>query len=314
LIDVSKTAHYLEQAAKFLETVAAENKQILWVGTKKSAQGAIGKLAKEIKMPYVTNRWIGGTLTNFSQVKKSVTKLLHFEDIIARAAEFPYTKKELLTFQKIVDRLQQNVGGIRNLKWPIGAVVIVDVRKEKTALSEASQVGLPVVALVDTNCDPTGIDYVVPGNDDSPKAVNFIIDYFGEAVKRGVIEAAKKAKEEPKKEASAEPQTEKESEKKAGKAKMVARKIVKKVTSRVIKKEVAPQPVSKTETKAESKKDDLPEQVGKKEEGEEATKKVTEKEEVAQQRVVPQQVAEKQADPAAEIKKEEKPAETKETE
>ncbi len=195
LIDVSKTAQSLENAAKFLESVVAEGKPVLWVGTKKSAQEAVENLAKELKMPYVSHRWIGGTLTNFPQVKKSVTKLLHFEDIIARSAQFPYTKKELLTFQKIVDRLESNVGGIRSLSWPIGAIVIVDVRKEKTTLSEANQAGIPVVALVDTNSDPSLIDYVIPGNDDSPKAVNFIINFLGEAVKRGIAEALRKQQE-----------------------------------------------------------------------------------------------------------------------
>ncbi|HBR71087.1 TPA: 30S ribosomal protein S2 [Candidatus Dependentiae bacterium] len=225
LIDVSKTAHYLEQAAKFLENIAAEGKTILLVGTKKAAQGAISKWGTELKMPYVTHRWVGGTLTNFPQVKKSVTKLLHFEDILARSENFPYTKKEFLTFQKMVDRLNKSVGGIRNLAWPIGAIALVDVRKEKTVLSEAQAAGIPVVALVDTNCDPSGVDYVIPGNDDAPKAVNFIIDYLGEAVKRGQAEAAKKAA------------AEKEEKKSA--AKGVAKKIVEKVTSEVTKKDAS---------------------------------------------------------------------------
>lgn len=242
LIDVSKTAHYLEKAAKFLELVAAENKQILFVGTKKAAQEVVEKWAKELKMPYVTNRWIGGTLTNFSQVKKSVTKLLHFEDIIARSSQFSYTKKELLTFQKVVDRLQQNVGGIRNLKWPIGAVIIIDVRKEKTVLSEAKQAGLPVVALVDTNSDPKDIDYIIPGNDDSPKAVKFIVEYLGEAVKRGIAEAVKKAKEEQQKTESTDKHAGEGAEKTVGKVKTVARNLVEKVTSKVAKKETEKKP------------------------------------------------------------------------
>ena len=240
LIDVSKTAHYLEQAGKFLESVVAEGKPILWIGTKKSAQEAIDKWAKELKMPYVTHRWIGGTLTNFPQVKKSVTKLLHFEDIIARADNFSYVKKELLTFKKVVDRLEKNVGGIRNLKWPIGAIVIVDVRKEKTVLSEALVAGIPVVALVDTNCDPTGVSYVIPGNDDSPKAVNFVIDYLGEAAKRGLAEAAKNQKGEPKKDKATDKKassSEKVVEQKDS-AKKVAEKVAAKVSSKDAEKVV----------------------------------------------------------------------------
>ena len=115
LIDVSKTAHQLEKAAKFLESVAAEGKPILWVGTKKPAQDVIVAIATALNMPYVTHRWIGGTLSNFSQVKKSVTKFLHYEDILAKSEKFPfYTKKELNVIQKAVERLKKNVGGIRS--------------------------------------------------------------------------------------------------------------------------------------------------------------------------------------------------------
>src|SRR3989304_10574962 len=137
LIDVSKTAHQLEKAAQFLENVASQNKPIFWVGTKKSASKSIEEAGKRLNMPNVTNRWIGGSLTNYAQVKKAVTKLIYFEDILSKSSELPYTKKELNTFQKMVDRLRKNVGGITSLAWPIGAVVIVDVKKEQTALKEA---------------------------------------------------------------------------------------------------------------------------------------------------------------------------------
>jgi small subunit ribosomal protein S2 len=209
LIDVSKTAHQLERAAKFLETVAAEGKQILWVGTKKAAQDAIAQAAKTSHMPSVNHRWIGGTLSNFIQVKKSVTKLAHHEDVIEKAEKMPhYTKKELNVFQKLVQRLDKNVGGIRQLKWPIGAVVIVDVRKEAAALREAVTMGIPVVGLVDTNNDPSLVDYVIPGNDDAPEAVACILEvlstaaadgvelYKQAATKRGEAAREKKAKEE----------------------------------------------------------------------------------------------------------------------
>ena len=186
LIDVSKTAQQLERAAQFLEKVAAQCEQILWVGTKKPAQKSIETTAKTLKMPYVSDRWVGGTLTNFPQVKKSVTKLLHLEDVLARSASFHYTKKELSVFQKMVSRLQENVGGIRALKWPIGALVLVDIKKELTALKEARLAGVPVIAVVDTNCDPSLVDYVIQGNDDSPKAISYVIDYLGQAVQRGL--------------------------------------------------------------------------------------------------------------------------------
>lgn len=186
LIDVSKTAFQLERAAQFLESIASEGKQILFVGTKEPAQAIIEEIAKKLGMPYVNHRWVGGTLNNYAQVKKSVTRLLHYEDVIARAEKYPhYTKKELSIIQKNIDRLLKNVGGIRSLNWPIGAVVLVDVTKEKSALKEAVSVGIPVVAIVDTNGDPSLVDYVIPANDDAPSSIEFIIKFLGDAVSMG---------------------------------------------------------------------------------------------------------------------------------
>lgn len=192
LIDVSKTASHLEQAAQFLESVAAQGEQILFIGTKKPAQQATQAAAKAVKMPYVSERWVGGTLTNFPQVKKSVTKLLHLEDVLARSSAFHYTKKELTVFQKMVSRLKENVGGMRTLRWPVGALVLIDIKKEVTALKEALVAQVPVVALVDTNSDPSLVDYIIPGNDDSPKSIAFVLDYLSQAVQRGLTRAVKK--------------------------------------------------------------------------------------------------------------------------
>lgn len=196
LIDVSKTAHQMEKAAKFLESVAAEGKTILWVGTKKSAQEIIASIANSLNMPFVNHRWIGGTLSNHSQVKKSVTKLLHYEDVIAKAENFPlYTKKEFNVFQKNADRLTKNVGGIRSFHWPVGAIVLVDVTKERSALREAAAMGIPVVALVDTNGDPSLVNYVIPGNDDAPRAIKVVLDYLAQAVQGGKASATSQGKE-----------------------------------------------------------------------------------------------------------------------
>ncbi len=193
LIDVSKTAYQLEAAAKFLESVAAEGRQILWVGTKKPAQEVVFTAATSLKMPYVTHRWIGGTLSNYSQVTKSRTKLLHFEDVLAKAEKYPhYTKKELNVIQKAVERLKKNVGGIRNLSWPVGAIVLIDILKERSALKEAARMGVPVVALVDTNADPSLVDYVIPGNDDAPKAIRWVIDELAKAASKGAAVAQAK--------------------------------------------------------------------------------------------------------------------------
>ncbi|MGE0010517.1 MAG: 30S ribosomal protein S2 [Candidatus Babeliales bacterium] len=190
LINVSKTAVLLEQAAQFLEKVAGEGKTILWVGTKKPAQAKIAEVAQKLESPYVVHRWIGGSLTNFPQVKKSVTKMLHYEDILEKADRERYTKKELNRFSKIASKLQNNIGGIRALRLPVGALVVVDVMKEKAAIKEALNEGVPVVALIDTNGDPSGIQFVVPCNDDAVSSINIVTDYLADAAGRGVQKAS----------------------------------------------------------------------------------------------------------------------------
>ncbi|MBP6869731.1 30S ribosomal protein S2 [Candidatus Babeliales bacterium] len=190
LIDVSKIAFNLDKAAKFLEGVAARGETILWVGTKKSAKSMIESIGHNLNMPYVSHRWVGGTITNFYQVKKAVTKYLHLEDIIKKADETAYTKKECVTFQKAADRLKKTVGGLIDLKMPVGAIVLIDVKKEATALLEAVAAGVPVVALVDSNASPDGVDFVIPGNDDSPKAIKFVLDYLAASAARGIDKKA----------------------------------------------------------------------------------------------------------------------------
>jgi len=258
LIDVSKTAYQLEQAAQFLKGVAAQGKTILWVGTKKSAQDIIAQAGKELDMPSVSHRWIGGTLSNFSQVKKSVTKMLHLEDVLSKAEDHFYTKKELNTIYKTAERLRKNVGGIRELTWPIGAVVLVDVRKERSALREAVRMGVPVVALVDTNSDPSMVDYVIPGNDDAPRSIKLVVDYLVDAVKQGKAEYDKK-REEEKAAKAAEAVKRKE---KLAEAKKAETKKKEKVAATENKIEAVPKKdeakkkpaVKKTESKAETQK------------------------------------------------------------
>lgn len=200
LIDVSKTAQQAESAAKFLESVAKDGKTVLWVGTKKAAQEAIFDAAQATKSAYVNHRWVGGTLSNFSQVKKSVTKLLHYEDILAKSEKFPhYTKKELNSFNKMVERLKKSIGGITGLTWPIGAIVLVDVMKERSALHEAASMHVPVVALVDTNSDPSLVNHVIPVNDDSARVIKVVVDYLAQSVVAGQAhakDAEKKRREE----------------------------------------------------------------------------------------------------------------------
>jgi small subunit ribosomal protein S2 len=192
LIDISKTAYALQKTATFLEAVVARGETVLWVGTKKPAKEMIATVGQATKMPYVDYRWVGGTITNYHQVKKAVTKLLHFEDVIAKSSKenSPYTKKEVVRFQKLAERLARSVGGLKALTQNIGAIVLIDVRKEQTALLESVASGVPVVALVDTNSDPSGVQFVIPGNDDSAKGIAFVLNYLQDAVLKG---AAKKA-------------------------------------------------------------------------------------------------------------------------
>ncbi|MBI2775044.1 30S ribosomal protein S2 [Candidatus Dependentiae bacterium] len=196
LINVKATGDRLEKAAQFLESIASTKKSILFVGTKKVAQEPVATVGQRLKLPYVIHRWIGGTLTNNSQVKKSITKLLHFEDIVSKSDQHLYTKKEYGVYQKMVDRLMKNVGSIRNFTMPVGAVVLVDVKKEQTALREANAMGIPVVALVDTNSDPSMVNYPIPGNDDAVSSIRIMLDYLADAVARGQEKAAQLKEEQ----------------------------------------------------------------------------------------------------------------------
>lgn len=196
LVNVLETARLMEKAAAFLTSIAAENKSILWIGTKKAARDIITETAKETNSPFVSHRWIGGTLTNYGQIRKPIAKLLHFKDILTKTDNSHYTKKELVRLQKEADRLVNNFGGLVNFKWPLGAIVIVDVRKEQAALREAATLGIPVVALVDTNSDPELVKYVIPGNDDGRDSIKIIVNYLAEAVKKGKEQAKAKGTEE----------------------------------------------------------------------------------------------------------------------
>ncbi len=254
LIDVSKTASQLEQAANFLESVAAQGKQILWVGTKKAAQKVIEHIANELDMPYVNHRWIGGTLSNNAQVKKAVTKYLHLKDVIERSDKSPhYTKKEINTFQKQLARLEKTIGGIINLKWPIGAVVIVDATKERSAIHEAKVMGIPVVGLVDTNSNPSMVDYVIPGNDDAPPAIQIILDALKESVVRGKEEVAKQADKVAAQKAESKSKKAANSTKNEKKEAKTTEEKAAKNTKSMPK---ATKPVEKTSAKTKAKKED----------------------------------------------------------
>jgi len=248
LIDISKTAFLLEHAGKKLKELTSTGSSILWVGTKKPAQAIIEKAANDLKMPFVINRWIGGTLSNYGQVKKAITRLLHLRDVLKKSSTY-YTKKELVMLQKQVDRLEKNIGGIIDLAFPPCAIVIVDAKKEHSAVKEAFGMNIPVFALVDTNTDPSCVNYVIPGNDDSPKSIKFIIEYLAKCAEEGKKLAKEKKTEE--KEAATK---EKEEKKKAVTKKVVAKKETVKDVEKPIKKAVVKKPVTKKTVKKVTKK------------------------------------------------------------
>lgn len=204
LIDISKTALLLERTGAVLKDLASQGGQFLFVGTKKPAQALIKNTSTALSMPYVINRWVGGTLSNFDQVKKAITRLLYLRDVMKKPSAL-YKKKELAMIQKDIARLEKNIGGILDLEYPPAAVIIVDAKKERSAVKEASRLGIPVIAMVDTNTDPDGITLVIPSNDDSPKAIGFVLSYLEECIRAGTeIYAQNKKNEIEAKRAAAE--------------------------------------------------------------------------------------------------------------
>jgi small subunit ribosomal protein S2 len=268
LIDIAKTSFLLERAGNYLKNIASQGKSILFIGTKKAAQKSVLDIATKLKQPYVTNRWIGGTLTNFDQVKKAITRLLHLQDVIKKPTEH-YKKKELSMLQKEVERLEKNIGGILNLGFPPGAIVVVDAKKEASSIREALNANVPVVSMVDTNTDPAGINFVIPSNDDSPRSITFILEYLGAMIEEGqkTYEKNKKAAKVDQKEI-------------AEKAKAAAKKTID-------KKETAPkvEPKKEINDKASDKKEVSAKEL--------APKQPAEKKETAPKETAPKKTTEK---------------------
>ena len=188
IIDLVKTVEGLEVALPFLTKVAASNKQILFVGTKKHTKELVREAAISINQPYMTERWMGGTLTNISTVNQQIKKLKDLEKRMASGdLEKRYSKLEVQRYQEEIDDLNKKYGGIKELKGGRpGAVFIVDMIGDLNAVKEAKVLGIPVVAVVDTNADPSLVDYVIPGNDDAIKGVQLILDYAKQAIAEGM--------------------------------------------------------------------------------------------------------------------------------
>ena len=181
IIDLQKTVKKVEEAYSFVRDVA-ENGNILFVGTKKQAQEAICDEAKRVGMFYVNNRWLGGMLTNFKTIRRSIDRLYQLEKMENDGTFDLLPKKEVLKLRKEMEKLEKNFGGIKEMREMPAAMFVVDPRKERIAIAEAKRLGIPVVAIVDTNCDPEEVDYVIPGNDDAIRAVKLIVECIANAV------------------------------------------------------------------------------------------------------------------------------------
>jgi small subunit ribosomal protein S2 len=186
IIDLQQTVKMFRDAYAFVRELAAQGGSVLFVGTKKQAQDAIREEAERCGMFYVTNRWLGGMLTNFQTIKQSIDRLRKLDETLENPAMAEaLTKKEMITIRRERDKLMASLGGIRNMKKLPDALFVVDPKKEEIAVAEANKLGIPVVAAVDTNCDPDVIDYKIPGNDDAIRAIRLFCTAIADAILEG---------------------------------------------------------------------------------------------------------------------------------
>jgi small subunit ribosomal protein S2 len=195
LIDLNKTVKMLDEATNSMKGIVRSGRKILFVATKKQAKDIISEEASRLNMPYVTERWLGGMLTNFATIRKSLKKLAQIEKLMKDEAFDNITKKEKLTLTREKAKLQKQLGGISDLNRLPAALFIIDVKREHIAVAEAQKLNIPVYAMVDTNSDPTPIDFPIPANDDAFKSISLITKYIGSAIEEALNER-KKDKEE----------------------------------------------------------------------------------------------------------------------
>ena len=185
ILDLQKTSKKLDEAYKFMKEQAEEGKTFLFVGTKKQAQECIKDAAIKSNMYYVDQRWLGGMLTNFKTIQASVKKLKDLEEMSQNGTFDVLPKKEVIELKKEMAKLENNLGGIKDMKELPGVMFVVDPKKERTAILEARKLNIPIVGLIDTNCNPEDVDYPIPGNDDAIRAVKLITDVMANAIIEG---------------------------------------------------------------------------------------------------------------------------------
>ncbi len=185
IIDLQKTSKKLDEAYSFMREQAEEGKTFLFVGTKKQAQECMKEAAEKSGMYYVNQRWLGGMLTNFGTIRKRVERLKELETMEQDGTFDVLPKKEVILLKKEMEKLEKNLGGIKDMTEIPGVIFVVDPKKERIAILEAKKLGIPVVGLIDTNCNPEDLDYVIPGNDDAIRAVKLISDAMANAIIEG---------------------------------------------------------------------------------------------------------------------------------
>ncbi len=196
IIDLNKTQKELEKTANVMKDLARSGKKIMFVATKKQASDIVKNAAESVNMPFVTHRWLGGMLTNFSTIRKSIKKMEKIESMLKDKSLKSITKKERLTLEREKNKLEKVLGGIRKLNRIPAAMYVVDIAKEHLAIKEAQKLNLKTIAMVDTNVNPNNVDHPIPANDDSTKSIELITNYLTEAIKEGLEERAKKKEEQ----------------------------------------------------------------------------------------------------------------------
>ena len=204
ILDLNKTAACLEEAQAAIKNIVKSGRKVLFVATKKQAREFVTAEAKRLKMPFVTDRWLGGMLTNFVTIRKSLKKMSTVDKLMKDEAFKSLAKKEQLTITRDRIKMENVLGGIADLTRLPAALFIVDAKKEHIAIAEAKRLGIPVFAIVDTNSNPDSVDYVIPGNDDAFKSIAIITSYIGQAIEEALVERKKNKEEEDDKEKDAE--------------------------------------------------------------------------------------------------------------
>jgi len=191
IIDLNRTIEYLDKAASAIKQVAKSGRKVMFVATKKQAKESVAKLAREANMPFVTERWLGGMMTNFSTIKRSVKKMNSIDKLLADENVTSITKKERLTLTRERNKLEKVLGGIANMNRLPAAIFVVDIHHEHIAIAEAKKLGIKIFGIVDTNSDPTSVDFPIPANDDASKSIKLITSYMSEVLKEGTADRKK---------------------------------------------------------------------------------------------------------------------------